>query len=1073
MLALRSPLFVCAAAACTAIAAAASLNPDAPSNPVQQRPASQELRDILAAFGTGDPASDLNADGRIDSSDILLALANLQSRNSDNPLGPGVLRLDTIEPSIVGIGTKIRIRGAGLGTKTTAAVVFGESTIAADVEKHDPTEIIVTVPKGAAFGEGDVRVFVGAGDAATLKAMNPAARTAALSRGAATAAPKRVLVVNSFTSSPRREPAFTLSSLRVVPHRMIVGLRDFEGFETAIKIAKENDAQLAGFIAPGNSYVLDTRSSPANYAGLVRIMQTIKSDPRVVDVCPDIIFDLKVGPEFATADFLTRYGTSPNAALNGREDSWNMDRIQAPAAWNLIQRFGPTAVGVPKIAILDSGVDVTAGTRHPEFTNVNITQVAPATASRVNLAGNSMTLPTGLTDVPYTRGDAVGHGTSVCSIIAARNKLAIPGAGTDPGINGICVPFRPLDSIAHLQVHRGSSGNFPDEPGEPGDRFTLTDFLAVINYAGITDCKLMNASYGQPRPIDPVGRNPPFGSDADIVRVGLRKLAKQLNQWRDDLMLCVAAGNEGLDPASYNGGEVTPFEDLNLNNILDPGEDLDNDGTLDNGNYIGASLGTLPNVITVGAIIGSGQPDPAGIRGTNFLMYRDDERWSRDFGPSSTAPSFANASCWGTRRAPNPGQPADPTDLVVQLAAPGGDEILAAGLGGYRDFAIGTARYSWFGGTSAATPTVCGSAALLLTIKPELTGPQIKQRLLDTSMPILTKDKAGANLRWNTLKIGAAVRKLLVDEGRMADNAEWSGTSRIYDFNNASQQQGTIDIIAHEVRQNPVTRRSEIFRQTFIRTISRTGIFAPLTLGSAPNGDNIAYFENGEINLWSNSAISTISSFPGPANMEPTSFINSIPFTSSGVPFTSWRANDPDCSLFTTDVRIWFGSTPFMTGAAAPAGHKSVWSISYCLRPNNRIFYRWARSTDYTMDPADPPCGTTASISTNGAGLHLISPALVTLPVTLSPGLREFAAPFWSPDGRLVGGWNPSNGVEGHRIAPDGDLAWSTLNFTGREDVIWSPDASEFVLGGKLFKRNATEPQADWIQPSDLYSWSW
>lgn len=538
-------------------------------------------------------------------------------------------------------------------------------------------------------------------------------------------------------------------------------------------------------------------------------------------------------------------------------------------------------------------------------------------------------------------------------------------------------------------------------------------------------------------------------------------------------MLCVAAGNEGLDPASYNGGEVTPFEDHNLNNVLDAGEDLDNDGALDNGNYIGASLGTLPNVITVGAIIGSGRPDPAGVGGSNFRMYRDDERWSRAFGPNSGPANYANASCWGTRRTPNPGQPADPADLVVHLAAPGGDEILTASAGGFNRFQIGTQWYTWFGGTSAATPTVCGSAALLLTINPGLTAPQIKQRLLDTSMPIVTKDGAGNNLRWNTLKIGAAVRKLLVDEGRMANDAEWSGTSRIYDFDNSNQQQGTIDIIAREVRQNPVTRRSEIFRQTFIRTINRTGLFAPLTLGSAPNGDNIAYFENGEIVLWSNASISTVSSFPGPPNMEPLSFTNSIPFTASGIPLTTWRANDPDCSLFTSDFRIWFGSTPYMTGAAAPAGHKHHWSIHYCVRPNNSVFYRWARSTDYTMNPADPPCGTTATIDRNGAATHVLAPALITLPVALTPGDREFAAPFWSPDGRLIGGWNPSNGVEGHRIEPDGDLAWSTFDFTGREDVIWSPDGSEFVLGGKLFKRNATEPRLNWIELSDLYSWSW
>lgn len=1069
MLTLRSRLIACAATACTALAGAASFNDAAPSKAASSGPGVDQLRSLLANFGAADPASDLNADGRVDTADLLIALSNMQADNASNPLAPVIRRMDTIEPAIVGIGTKIRIRGAGLGSKANSAVVFGDNIVADSVEKHTSSEVIVTVPKGAPSGDGAVRVVVGAGDAATLKAMNPVARSAALSRGVP-ATPRNILVVNSFTSAPRKEATFSLEPLRVVPHRMIIGLHDFEGFETAVKIANSIDAQLAGFIAPGNSYVLDTRTSPADYAALLRLMRQVKADPRVVDVCPDIIFEFQA-PDFATADFLTRYGTSSNAALKGREDAWNMDRIQAPAAWNLIQRFGQIALGVPKIAVLDSGVDVTAGDRHAEFIGVNITQVAPATASRVNIAGTSVTLPIGITDVPYTRGDAQGHGTSVCSIIAARNRLPIPGAGTDPGVNGVCAPQRFVDSLAHLQIHRAESGNYPDEPGESGAGFGLTEFLAVINYAALTDCRLINASFGMTTPIDPVGPNPPFGSPADAVRVGLRKLAKQLDQWRGDVLLCVAATNGGLNLASYKGGEITPFEDLNLNNRLDAGEDLDNDGALDHGNHIGASLGTLPNVIAVGAIIGAGEPDPADIRGSNFQMHRDDERWARDFGPNSVAPVYANASCWGTRRTPGPGQPADPTDLVVQLAAPGGDEILTAAAGLFRRFQIGSQWYTWFGGTSAATPTVCGSAALLLTIDPDLTGPQLKQRLLATSMPILTKDKAGNDLRWNTLKVGAAVRQLLVDKGQMANDAEWSGTSRIFDFENSNQQFGTIDIIAREVRQNPVTRRSEIFRQTFVARIDRTGLFAPLTLGSAPNSDVIAYFENGDIKVWSLVSSSYLSTFPAPANMEPKSFTNSIPFTSAGVPFTSWRASDPDCSTITSDVRIWFGSTPFMTGTAAPPGHKYAWSIDYCLRPDNRTFYRWAQSTDHTIDPANPPCNFLSSTDRNGAGLHPVPSGLIVLPVALSDTARGFAKPFWSPDGRLVGGWNGSNGLVAHRSQPNGALAWSSTFPSG--EVVWSPDGSEFVLQGNLLKRNATEAIPEWIDPNNLFSWSW
>lgn len=213
MLTLRASLAACAACAVTAFAAVSTTPTNHASPPATAvHPAPDGLRAILASFGTSDLANDLNADGRVDTTDLIVALSRMQGGNA-GPIAPTAHRIDTIEPTIVGIGTKIRIRGSGLGTKANAAVAFGDSAIADDVEKHDSGEVIVSVPKGAPFGEGDVKVVVGAGDAVTLKEMAPAARLAALSRGAP-ATPKRVAVVNSFTTTPRNEAPFRLDTGR-------------------------------------------------------------------------------------------------------------------------------------------------------------------------------------------------------------------------------------------------------------------------------------------------------------------------------------------------------------------------------------------------------------------------------------------------------------------------------------------------------------------------------------------------------------------------------------------------------------------------------------------------------------------------------------------------------------------------------------------------------------------------------------------------------------------------------------------------------------------------------------------
>jgi subtilisin family serine protease len=211
------------------------------------------------------------------------------------------------------------------------------------------------------------------------------------------------------------------------------------------------------------------------------------------------------------------------------------------------------------------------------------------------------------------------------------------------------------------------------------------------------------------------------------LNVALRKIAHQLMVFQNRLLVVIAAGNHAEDGAGTNFGEIEPFEDLNLNLQLDPGEDLNGNGRLDFGNQTAASLGTLPNVIAVGAI-GGPDHDP----GPGRSWGRDDQR--------------AEFSNWSAVR------DANDFDAVVQLAAPGTDVFMAGryafdpdadhGNGNeiWFSFQIGGVRFVRSAGTSFAAPLVTGSAALLKAIDKDLSPAQLKQRLLDSAFAVNTTD---------------------------------------------------------------------------------------------------------------------------------------------------------------------------------------------------------------------------------------------------------------------------------------------------------------------------------------------
>jgi hypothetical protein len=82
-------------------------------------------------------------------------------------------------------------------------------------------------------------------------------------------------------------------------------------------------------------------------------------------------------------------------------------------------------------------------------------------------------------------------------------------------------------------------------------------------------------------------------------------------------------------------------------------------------------------------------------------------------------------------------------------------------------------------GTSFAAPLVTGSAALLKAIDKDLSPAQLKQRLLDSAFEVNTTDARGRDFKWRTLKIGYAVRQLLVDRRVIGNDQPWTGVSKV------------------------------------------------------------------------------------------------------------------------------------------------------------------------------------------------------------------------------------------------------------------------------------------------------
>jgi hypothetical protein len=234
--------------------------------------------------------------------------------------------------------------------------------------------------------------------------------------------------------------------------------------ELAAKITEAGGRVFIGFKASGAAAGVDERGRVLVGAGVVA---DAKSQLRALGVILDFEFiDMPSVVARMSAMLLPQIRQNPEVeyvepifpgVFASQETTWNVQRVQAPAAWSYSMGNGA------KLLILDSGIDNT----HPDL--------APAVIQ---------------TCVPNDDGlDRYGHGTWVAGIAAAVNNAI--------GIVGVA------SGVSLWTSKIATSSNQPD-PGYAacGVQFGRLNHVAVINMSwGVTPCTALtdqiNAAYYQ------------------------------------------------------------------------------------------------------------------------------------------------------------------------------------------------------------------------------------------------------------------------------------------------------------------------------------------------------------------------------------------------------------------------------------------------------------------------------------------------------------------------------------------------------------------------------------------------
>jgi subtilisin family serine protease len=282
--------------------------------------------------------------------------------------------------------------------------------------------------------------------------------------------------------------------------------------------SRSSDSQLTFNVRQGTQYILRVTSYERDQTGRYKLQASVKA------IAPNFgKFDVNYGYGLVNASAAVAHAAGQHLFTNvPSRDGWNLDLINAPAAW----AQGYSGQGII-VAVLDTGVNYT----HPDLAP-NIWMNAREIANNgIDDDGNGFvddirgwSFVDADTNDPmdFDGSDNIGHGTHVAGTIAALNN--------NFGITGVA----PNAKIMPIRVIGGSDDLF-------AERFDA-NLAAGIRYAVDNGARVLNISLGN----DP--------GDAPLVQTRLAlKYARQFGA-----IAVMAAGNERLygatrpiDPASY------------------------------------------------------------------------------------------------------------------------------------------------------------------------------------------------------------------------------------------------------------------------------------------------------------------------------------------------------------------------------------------------------------------------------------------------------------------------------------------------------------------------------------------
>jgi subtilisin family serine protease len=219
---------------------------------------------------------------------------------------------------------------------------------------------------------------------------------------------------------------------------LLVGLRDGANEGDVTAALARSGGWVEARIAPLNVLVVDTRPGARD-----RVAADLRGNAAVRYVDLD------------RADF--RLTAAPNDPLYTAGKQWNIDRVQAPRAWDLLPPGGNTVV-----AVLDTGVDYT----HPDLQG----RISPYACDMFRRTCN-----TSLAAVHQP--DVFGHGTHVAGIIAANTNN---GTGV-ASVSGGRVTLLPIQVLS------------PE-----GENIDESIIASAIVYAVDHGAKVINMSFGGP-----------------------------------------------------------------------------------------------------------------------------------------------------------------------------------------------------------------------------------------------------------------------------------------------------------------------------------------------------------------------------------------------------------------------------------------------------------------------------------------------------------------------------------------------------------------------------------------------